>query len=154
MEEQIARPTEYGAIPGSVGVIAIWFYFLVAQGWRAAAQGLPLLLLALGMVYWTLFPRLRFCPLSFALSIGPWTRRVDLTALESIRWKQTGGWRSPGMIFLSDRSGHQMPVYFSRFNRADEWAPMLLDAVARTGATVDSESRMLLEERSGRQPKK
>jgi hypothetical protein len=56
----------------------------------------------------------------------------------------TGGWRSQGMIFVRDRHGGKVGIYVGRFNKIDEWGPLLLQAAERSGADVDRHSRGLL----------
>lgn len=89
--------------------------------------------------------RLHFSPTRVGLTIGPWRRYADLTALESLTWKMTGGWRSQGTIFVRNRSGHRVPIYVGRFKRGREWAPLLLEAAAASGARLDEHARTLLE---------
>jgi len=137
-------------MPAAVSGVAIWIYFLVAQGFVAAAEVSPILLIGLGLGAWTLLMRVRFSDTTIAMTIGPWRRTADLTTLESITWKMTGGWRSQGTIFVRDRLHHRVPIYVGRFKRVDEWSRVLLDAATRTGAAVDEAACKLLETGAGR----
>lgn len=143
--DQMAGPTQFGELPAVLSLVGIWVYFLLAHGAVTALEASPFLLIGLGLGTWTLGMRLRFGPHRLMVSIGPWRRGVDLEALESIRWKKTGGGRSRGTIFVTDRHGGRVPIYVGRFARSDEWGPLLLDAAARTNATVDTHARHLLE---------
>ena len=149
--EQVARPSEFGEMPAAISGIAIWIYFLVAQGFTAAAEVSPLLLIGLILGAWTLLMRVRFDDATIAMTIGPWRRAADLGSLDSITWKMTGGWRSQGTIFVHDKQEHRVPIYVGRFKRVDEWSRVLLDAAARTGATVDASAREVLT-RGGEMP--
>jgi hypothetical protein len=142
--EQVARPCEFSAMPAVISGIAIWIYFLVAQGLIVALEASWLLLLGLWMGSWTLLMRLRFNDKTIAVTIGPWRRAADLATLDSITWKMTGDWRSHGTIFVRDRAGHRVPIYVGRFKRVDEWSRLLLDTAARTGAHVDHSAQELL----------
>lgn len=142
--EQVAGPTQFGEMPAATIGVGIWVYFLVAQGVSAAVEVFPLLVIGLGRGAWALLMRVRFSETTIAMTIGPWRREADLTALESIEWKMTGGWRSQGTIFVNDRAGHRVLIYVGRFKRVDEWSRLLLEAAARTGAHVDQSARKLL----------
>jgi hypothetical protein len=89
--------------------------------------------------------RLHFSRTRLGLTIGPWRRFVDLGALESVRWKMTGGWRSRGTILVRDRYGHRVPIYVGRFKRGGEWGPLLIEAAAANGVTIDKRVRSFLE---------
>ncbi len=43
------------------------------------------------------------------------------------------------------RSGHRVPIYVGRFKRGGEWGPLLIEAAAASGATIDERARSLLE---------
>lgn len=148
MSDQVARPATYGEIPAATVGIAIPLYFLITQGLGPALEVSPLAVIGLLLGAWTVLMRLRFSPTELTLTIGPWRRSVDLQALESIHWKMTGGWLSRGTIYLGDRRGGRVPIWVGRFKRRDEWAPLLLQAAARTDAVVDSRARELLDEAS------
>jgi hypothetical protein len=105
-----------------------------------------LLLIALGLGAWTLLRQLRFSRSSLRITLGPWSRAVDLTQLESIRWKDnTIGVTAAGTLYVRDRSGHRVAIEVGRFKRGAEWAPLLLEAAAAGGATVDKSARKILE---------
>lgn len=65
-------------------------------------------------------------------------------ALESVHWRMTGGWRSQGTIFVSDKHGSRVPIYVGRFTKSEEWGPLLLGAASRCDAEVDSHARRVL----------
>ncbi len=142
--ERVAGPTQFGElIPAAVGM-AMWITTAAKEGWSVGLHTSWILLIALPLAGWTLLMRLRYSPARLERTIGPWRNKVDLTALQSIKWKMTGGWRSQGMIFVRDRHGGRVGIYVGRFTKADEWGPLLLDAAERSGADVDRHSRGIL----------
>lgn len=141
----IGKPTEFGAMLGATSGVVIWLVVLIGQGVMAGLKVIPLLLIALAMGAATVLIRLRLDPERIAITVGPWRRAANLAALDSIRWRKTGAALSRGTIFVCDRTGGRAPIYVGRFTRIEEWGPLLLDAAARCGATVDDESRRLLE---------
>jgi len=143
--ERVAMPAEYGELVAAGAGTASWLIILVHYGPRLALQTVFILAIALPLAAWTILIRLRFSRSRLRLTVGPWSRAVDLNQLESIRWKMTGGGRSQGTIFVRDRSGHQVPIYVGRFKRGEEWASLLLQAAATSGAMVDAETREILE---------
>jgi hypothetical protein len=144
-KEITAKPTEFGEVMAATAGILVWLEQLIARGPAAALETSWILLIALLLGAWALLMRLRLDGERFAMTIGPWRRGVDVTALQSIAWKMTGGGRSRGTIFVHDQRGGRVPIYVGRFTGIDEWGPRLLDAAARCGATVDARSRHLLE---------
>jgi hypothetical protein len=78
-------------------------------------------------------------------TIGPFRQRVRLDALASIEFKQTGTWRSQGMLFVSDTRGHRVGIYVGRFSRAAEWSALLLDAAETTHASVQPRAHGILQ---------
>jgi len=130
-------------IPATAGLL-IWVGILIQSGWSVGVHNAWLLLIALPLGGWTLLMRLRYSPERLLRTIGPWRSEVDLTDLESIKWKMTGGWRSKGMIFVRDRHGGRVGIYVGRFNKVGEWGPLLLEAAERSGADVDRRSRGIL----------
>ena len=142
--EGIAGPTEFGElVPATVG-LTIWVAVLATEGVTVGIKYSWLLLIALGLGGWALLMRLRYSPKRFQRTIGPWRSEVDLTALQSIKWKMTGASRSQGMIFVRDRHGGRVGIYVGRFKKVDEWGPLLLDAAERSGAEVDRHSLRIL----------
>jgi len=118
----VGKPTKFGEmIPATCGVV-IWLVVLIGQGPTAALETIWLMLLAVPLAAWTLLMRLRLSDGRLLFTVGPWRRVADLTALESIAWKMTGGWRSRGTIFVRDRQGGRIPIYVGRFSGVDEWA--------------------------------
>jgi len=142
---RIARQTEFGELVPAICGLGAWLYFLVAQGWIAAAETSELLILAIGLGGWTLCTRLKFSESSIERDIGPWRRHADLNELRSITFKQTGSWRSKGTLFVSDTSGRTVPIYVGRFSHASEWSAILLKAASATGAHVDAHARSILQ---------
>jgi hypothetical protein len=114
-----------------------------------AAQLSPLLLMGLLLGGWTLLMRLRFDRDYIERTIGPFRQRVQLDALASIEFKQTGGWRSRGMLFVSDTGGHRVGIYVGRFSRAAEWSSLLLAAAESTHASVQPRARGILQRAVG-----
>jgi len=144
--EIVGKSTEFGGeVIAAVAGIACWLALLIGNGWVAGLQMIWLLLIAISLGAWALLMRVRLGPDRFSRTVGPWRHSVALEALDSITWKMTGGWRSRGTVFVRDRRGGRVPVYVGRFTRIEEWGPRLLDAAARSGATVDDTSRRLLE---------
>ena len=142
--DRVARPTKFGEMVPVTAGVAIWAGVVAQDGWEVGLRYSWILLLAVPLAAWTLLMRLRYRPDRFRRTIGPWRLAVDLNALESIKWKMTGAWRSQGMIFVKDRHGKRVPIYVGRFNRIDEWGPLLLDAAARCNAEVDGYSCAVL----------
>ena len=141
----VAKPTEFGGMLASISGVAIWLIFLIGQGLTAGLETIWLLVIGLALGAWTMLMRLRFSPGTLMFTIGPWQRTVDLSALDSVKWKMTGGGLSRGTIFVRDRTGSRVPIYVGRFTLIDEWGPLLLDAARQSDAGVDSQSRHLLE---------
>ncbi len=142
--EQVAGPTQFGEmVPVAVGLLC-WILILAKEGWNVGLHTAWILLIVLPLASWTLLMRLRYSPARLRRTIGPWRNDVDLTALRSIKWKMTGGWRSQGMIFVRDRHGGRVGIYVGRFTKVDEWGPLLLEAAERSGAEVDGHSRGIL----------
>jgi len=144
--ERVARPARYDELVAAGAAAASWFAILALYGPRLAFQTVwILLLIALPLGAWTILIRLRYSPSRVRLTVGPWSRAVNLNELKSIHWRYTGGWRSRGTVFVRDRSGHHVPIYVGRFKGGEEWGPLLLHAAAASGATVDTRSREILE---------
>ncbi len=145
-EERVAMPARYDELVAAGAAAASWLAILGLYGLRLALQTVwILLLIALPLGAWTILIRLRYSRSRLRLTIGSWSRAVNLHELESIRWRYTGGWRSRGTIFVRDRSGHHVPIYVGRFKSGEDWGPLLLHAAATSGATVDTRSREILE---------
>jgi hypothetical protein len=146
---QVAGPTEFGEL---VPVITVWVLLPIAWirlGAEMVAGLLPVLvpLLVIGLLLggWALLMRLRFDRDHIERTIGPFRQRVRLDALASIKFKQTGGWRSQGMLFVSDTQGHKVGIYVGRFTRAAEWSALLLDAATATHASVQPQAHDILQ---------
>jgi hypothetical protein len=143
--ERVAMPTKFGEMPAATAGVIIWVLVLVQEGWLVGLEYSWLLLLGLLLGGWTLLMRLRYGPDRLRRTIGPWRCQVDLTALESVTWRMTGGRRSQGTIFVRDRYGGCVPIYVGRFNHTEEWGPLLLNAAAHCDAPVDHHSRAALD---------
>jgi hypothetical protein len=143
--ELVAKPTEFGEMLAATAGVVLWLIVLIGRGPVAGIETIWLLLIALPLGAWTMFMRLRFGGRRLVFTVGPRRRAVDLGAPESIGWKRTGGWRSRGTIFVCDRKGGRVAIYVGRFTRIEEWGPHLLEAAASSGASVDAQSRHLLE---------
>ena len=89
--------------------------------------------------------RLRFDRDYIERTIGPFRQRVQLDSLAIVEFKQTGGWRSQGMLFVSDTQGHRVGIYVGRFSRAAEWSALLLDAAQTAHASVQPRARSILQ---------
>lgn len=142
--EGVAGPAQFDELVPAAVVLAFWAVILAKEGWSPFLATSWMLLIALPLASWTLLMRLRYSPTRLRRTIGPWRSEVDLTALQSITWKMTGGWRSQGMIFVRDRHGGRVGIYVGRFTKLDEWGPLLLDAAERSGGDVDRHSRGIL----------
>jgi len=143
--EGVAGPTQFGEmVPVTVGVL-IWLTILAKEGWDVGLHTAWILLIVVPLAAWTLLMRLRYTQTRFQRTVGPWRNEVDLTSLQSIKWKMTGGWRGKGMIFVRDEHGGRVGIYVGRFNRVGEWGPLLLRSAERSGATVDRHSRSILQ---------
>jgi hypothetical protein len=144
--ELVAKPTPSAQVGGMLAAavfVGLWTAYLTVQGPVVALEAIWLLILGVPLGAWCLLMRLRFGRGRLLLTVGPWRRGVDLEALERIRWKAAR--RPRGAILVWDRHGGRVPIYVGRFTRIEEWGPLLLDAARRSGATVDSQSRQLLE---------
>ena len=89
--------------------------------------------------------RLRFDRDHIERTIGPFRQRVRLDALASIEFKQTGTWRSQGMLFVSDTRGARVGIYVGRFSRAAEWSALLLAAAETAHVSVQPRARGILQ---------
>jgi len=148
--EQVAAPARYNELIAAAAGVATWIGVLILSGPQVAVPSTWLLLVAGGLGAWTLMRRVRFSRSRLRVTLGPWSREVDLRQLESIHWKEGSGPLSQGTIFVRDRSGHRVPIEIGRFRRGEEWGPLLLEAAVACGATVDEPSREILEARSAR----
>jgi hypothetical protein len=142
---QVAGPTEFGELVPVIAIFVMWPIIWFTSGALVAAQTSWMFLIALPLGAWALLMRLRFDRLHIERTIGPFCQRVRLDALASIEFKQTGGWRSQGMLFVSDTQGHKVGIYVGRFTRAAEWSALLLDAAATTHASVQPRARGILQ---------
>jgi hypothetical protein len=142
---QVAGPTEFGELVPVVTFFALWAIAWITSGALVAVQLFPLILMGLLLGGWALLMRLRFDRDFIERTIGPFRQRVRLDALASIEFKQTGGWRSKGMIFVSDTQGHRVGIYVGRFSRAAEWSALLLNAAENTHASVQPRARGILQ---------
>jgi hypothetical protein len=117
----------------------------ITSGAHVAIQLSPFVLMGLLLGGWTLLMRLRFDRDHIERTIGPFRQSVQLDALASIEFKQTGTWRSQGMLFLADTLGHRVGIYVGRFSRAAEWSALLLDAAETAHASVQPRARGILQ---------
>ena len=151
--EQVARPARYNELIAAGVGAAAWIGVLISSGPQVALPSIWLLLIALGLGAWTLMRQLRFSRVRLRVTLGPWSREVDLNQLDSIHWKDnTYGIGAQGTVYVRDRSGRRVPIEVGRFKRGEEWGPLLLQAAAASGAKVDAHSRKILEARSARAP--
>jgi hypothetical protein len=145
--EQVATPARYNELIAAGAGVATWVGVLILSGPHTALLSIWLLVIAVGLGAWTTVRRLHFSRSRLRLTVGPWSREVDLNQLESINWKEASAGVSEGTIIVRDRSGHRLRIEVGRFKRAEEWAPLLLHAAAASGARVDKTSREILENR-------
>jgi len=142
---QVAGPTEFGELVPVIALFVLWPIVWIRLGTQDAAAFLPFLVIALPLGGWALLMRLRFDRDHIERTIGPFRQRVRLDALASIEYKQTGTWRSKGMLFVSDTQGHRVGIYVGRFSRAAEWSALLLNAAETTHASVQPRARDMLQ---------
>ena len=142
---QVAGPTEFGELVPVIAMLVMWPVIWATSGALLAAQSLPLPLAALLLGGWAVLMKLRFDDDFIERTIGPWRQRVRLDALAGIEFKQTGGWRSKGMLFVSDTQGHRVGIYVGRFSRAAEWSALLLNAAENAHASVQPRARGILQ---------
>ncbi|MDQ1536268.1 MAG: hypothetical protein QOE58_661 [Actinomycetota bacterium] len=142
---QVAGPTEFSELVPVITVFVLWVIGWVTSGALVAAQTSWIFLIALPLGGWALLMRLRFERDHIERTIGPFRQRVRLDALASIEFKQTGTWRSQGMLFVSDTQGHRVGIYVGRFSRAAEWSALLLEAAETTHASVQPRARAILQ---------
>jgi ABC-type antimicrobial peptide transport system permease subunit len=142
---QVAGPTNFGEMVGVIAVFVLWPVVWITSGALLAAEFFPVILIALLLGGWTLLMRLRFDRDSIERTIGPFRQRVQLDELASIEFKQTGGWRSKGMLFVSDTGGHRVGIYVGRFSRAAEWSSLLLTAAETAHVSVQPRAHGILQ---------
>ena len=142
---QVAGPTQFGELVPVITFFVLWVIGWITSGALVAAQLSPILLIGLLLAGWTLLMRLRFDRDYIERTIGPFRQRVQLDALAGIEFKQTGTWRSQGMLFVSDTRGHRVGIYVGRFSRAAEWSSLLLAAAESTHASVQPRARGILQ---------
>lgn len=141
--EGVARPSRAPELIPAAGAVIVWVILLIGAP-RTALFSIWLLLVGLLLAGWALLMRLRYSSHSLAVTIGPWRRAADLTNLESVTWKRTGGGRSRGTIVVRDRSGHRVPVYVGRFTALSDWGPLLVRSAVASSAVIDDHSRAYL----------
>ena len=149
--EQVATPGRYPELIAAGGGVATWIAVLIMNGPLFAFEAVRLLLIALGIGAWATMRRLRFSRARIRVTLGPWSREVDLRQVESIRWKEGFAPLDQGTIYVRDRSGRRIPIEVARFKRGQEWGPLVLEAAAASGAAVDEHARTILEH-GGRDP--
>lgn len=142
---QVAGPTEFGELVPVIAIFVLWTLVWIRLGALLAAQTSWIFLIALPLGGWALLMRLRFDGDFIERTIGPFRQRVRLDSLASIEFKQTGTWRSQGMIFVSDTQGHRVGIYVGRFSRAAEWSALLLNAAEDTHTSVQPRARGILQ---------
>jgi hypothetical protein len=142
---QVAGPTQFGELVPVIVVSVLWVITWITSGALVAAQTSWIFLIALPLGGWTLLMRLRFDRDCIERTIGPFRHRVQLDALASIEFKQTGGWRSQGMLFVSDTRGHRVGIYVGRFSRAAEWSSLLLAAAETAHVSVQPRAHGILQ---------
>ena len=142
---QVAGPTEFGELVPVIAIFVLWPLVWIRLGALVAAQTSWIFLIVLPLGGWALLMRLRFDRDFIERTIGPFRQRVRLDALASIEFKQTGGWRSQGMLFVSDTQGHRVGIYVGRFSRAAEWSALLLAAAEAAQVSVQPRARGILQ---------
>lgn len=145
-EVETARPAQYGELPAAAagvfgcGVLAVHFDGLQRIAFVAAC-GLPLL-----WMYYIVFVRLHFSPSSMAVQVGPYRKMVNLDRLVDVGYRPTG---YVAVLTLRDSAGGVCKIQLRRFGRDREWAEVLLNAVDRTGATIDPRAHRSLSHADG-----
>ena len=119
---QVAGPTQFDELIPVIVVVVLWVITWITSGTLVAAQTSWIFLIVLPLGGWALLMRLHFDRDFIERTIGPFRQRVQLDALASIEFKQTGAWRSQGMLFVSDTRGDRVGIYVGRFSRAAEWS--------------------------------
>ena len=143
----VGRQQRYSELPAAVAGIVCWAAIAVTEGAMTGLEYAWLLVAALPLGVWVLRMRLLVKDdylLEFAV-VGPWRHRVDLSSLESLNRKRTGGRGGLGVIVVRDSHGGRLQIPVGRLSGREVWGKMLLDAAAQTGASVDNSSRQLLE---------
>ena len=138
---------EYALVLAAL-MTGLWVYLVVDRGWIFGLECSFVLALAGFMLGFAVLPRLRFSASVIELAIGPWCRRSELSDLMEVRWKRSGTY---GIVHVRDRAGHHVPVYVGMTKRSQEWRGVLLDAVSRSGASIDEPSRSILMAAAGRE---
>jgi hypothetical protein len=142
----VGNPAKFGTVPAVIAGTLTWTVILIADGPVKALEYSWLLALAAYLGAYTFLRKLRVQGSIFRMTVvGPWSQAVDLEALESIRWKQTGTAISGGSMFARDRSGGKVRIGVGDFDGIEVWGPLLIKAAQECGAIVDDHSRHLLE---------
>ena len=142
---QVAGPTQFGELVPAIATVLMVLIAWITDGALMAVQISWVLLIGLPLGGWALLMKLRFDGDFIERTIGPFRQRVQLDALASIEFKQTGAWRSQGMLFVSDTRGHRVGINVGRFSRAAEWSALLLDAAQTAHASVQPRARSILQ---------
>jgi hypothetical protein len=88
--EQVATPARYSELIAAGAGVVLWIVLLITKGPVFGLETIWLLLVALGIGAWTIMRRLRFSHSQLRITLGPWSRGVNLNQLESIAWKPAG----------------------------------------------------------------
>jgi hypothetical protein len=113
--EHVATPGRYPELIATGGGVATWIGLLILNGPLFGLETIWLLVVALGVGAWATMRRLRFSRSRLRVTLGPWSREVDLRQLESIRWKEGSAPLDQGTIHVRDRSGRRVPIEVARF---------------------------------------
>jgi hypothetical protein len=144
----VGRAQRFPELPAAVGGALIWAAITVSGGPGVGLKFAWMLAMALVLGAWVVRMRLlvQGSVMTFAI-VGPWRHRVDLSELQSVAWKHTGGPGSRGVFVVRDDQGRHLQIPVGRLSGIEVWGKLLLDAAARSGATIDISTRHSLGDR-------
>lgn len=142
----LGRFAYFGAVPACLAGGAVWAVILISDGLIEALKYSWLLAIAAYLGLPPLLGKLRVEGSILRMTvIGPWRQSVDLSALESIQWKHTGGPASRGSMFIRDHRGGKVRIGVGDFTGVDAWGPLLLSSAEKCRARVDHASSQALQ---------
>jgi hypothetical protein len=142
----VGRQQRFYELPAAIAGTLLWLGIFISEGPVKGLEYVWILALGLALGAWAVLMRLciQGSTLLFTV-IGPWRWTVNLSSIENIRWSNTGRDRARGNIYVTDRHGGRVRIPVGRLDGIEIWGRALLDAAARSHASVDPTARELLE---------
>ena len=142
----LGRFAYFGTVPASVAGAACWAAILISDGPLDGLKYSWLLAIATYLALPPLLAKLRLDGSILRMTvIGPWRQSVDLLAMDTIRWRRTGGPASRGSMFIRDDRGGKVRIGVGDFTGVDTWGPLILSSAEKCRASVDDRSRQALQ---------